>query len=80
MLKDSYFGHAIFIAPRTDDLRHSVICMSRDASRLALRFEIEYLDFYDSRGVQAGHALYAFLFGEPVRVKKISNLPGAPII
>ena len=80
MIKDSYFGNAIFIVPETDDMEHDVICVSRDASRLARRFKIQSLNFKESRGVQAGDALYVFFPGEPVQVKKIANLPGEPII
>ena len=80
LIKDSYFGNAIFIMPEKGDMVHDVICVSRDASRLARRFKIQSLNFKESRGVQAGDALYVFFFGEPVQVKKISNLPDEPII
>ena len=66
--------------PKTGDMRNDVICVSRDASRLARRFKIQSLDFKRSRGVQAGDALYVFFSDKPARVKKISNLPGKPII
>ena len=33
-IKDSYFGQAIFIAPKASDFRHSIFCVSRDATRL----------------------------------------------
>jgi len=85
MFKNRHFGHAFFIVPHTDELRHSVVCVSRETSRLATLFRIESLDFREGRGVQAGDALYV-LFGSrrpsvlPVRVMKISNLPDKPII
>ena len=81
-LKDSYFGHAIFIAPDDYVTRHSIFCVATGASRLALRFEMESLDFRWSRGVQAGGALYVFFFGKdkPVQAMKISNLPGEPTV
>ena len=79
-IKDSIFGQAIFITPWTRGFEHSVFCVAKDGSRLMQHVKIPSLNFYSSRGIQSGDALYVFFFDKPVRVKKITNLPREPII
>ena len=79
-LKDSYFGHVICTYPLSDKFRHSVVCVARDASRLAHQVKIESLSFFWSRSVQKGNDLYVFFDGRPVEAKLISNLPYDSIV
>ena len=45
MIKDSIFGQAIFIAPKTLDFRTSVFCVAKDGSRLMQHVKIPSLNF-----------------------------------
>ena len=54
--------------------------MTKDASRLVTQLKIQSLDFYWSRGVQIGDALYVFFGRSQGSVKKIYNFSVEPVI
>lgn len=80
-IKDRYdFGDAFFISPSTEELEHSILSVAGDESRVARCTEIQYINFYRSRGIQVRDALYVFFGGSSVEVRKISNCAKRPLV
>ena len=67
------FGVYIFAMPLSSNFKTSILTIERDGSNLCRRFEVDGYDFLRSRMTQVANALYAFAFGSPVEVTKISN-------
>ena len=64
----------MFTTPASEIFCDTVFVVDMDGSKLARRYKLSNINFYKyTQSVQACNALYVFFWGNPVRVKKISD-------